>query len=88
MGLPKARPICLLDEIGKTFERVLGDRIAQWQFEHLEFDVSEHQFGFRRHRSTCDALRFLREITSTAVGDGGFGVVVSLDIKNAFNSIP
>lgn len=25
--LPKVRPICLLNEIGKTFERVIADRI-------------------------------------------------------------
>lgn len=87
-GLPKVRPICLLNDIGKIFERVLGNRIDQWQSEHPESDVSEHQFGFRRHRSTCDALRLLRELTSAAVGVGGFAVVVSLDIRSAFNSIP
>ncbi|KMQ91300.1 reverse transcriptase [Lasius niger] len=44
--------------------------------------------GFRRHRSTCDALLMVKEITSSAVRGGGFAVVVSLDIRNAFNSIP
>ncbi|KMQ88053.1 reverse transcriptase, partial [Lasius niger] len=86
-GLPKARPICLINEIGKIFERVLADRIADWQFVHPESDFSGNQFGFRKNRSTCDAL-LLREITSSAVGNGGFAVVVSLDIRNAFNSIP
>lgn len=27
-GLPKVRPICLLNEIGKTFERVIAERIS------------------------------------------------------------
>lgn len=26
---PKDRPICLLDELGKTFERVLANRIHE-----------------------------------------------------------
>ncbi|KMQ92250.1 reverse transcriptase [Lasius niger] len=85
---PKVRPICLLNDIGKTFERVLELRINRWQEGSPESDVSEYQFGFRRHRSTCDALRLLREITSAAVNNGGFAVVVSLDICNAFNNIP
>ncbi|KMQ92579.1 reverse transcriptase [Lasius niger] len=87
-GLPKVRPICLLNDIGKTFERVLEIRISRWQEGSPESDVSEFQFGFRRHWSTCDALRLLREIISSAVNDGGFAVVVSLDIQIAFNSLP
>ncbi|KMQ88532.1 reverse transcriptase [Lasius niger] len=45
-------------------------------------------FGFRRNRSTCDALLTVKRITSTAVKNGGLAFVVSLDISNAFNSIP
>lgn len=30
LDIPKARPICLLNELGKTFERVLAKRIQQW----------------------------------------------------------
>lgn len=55
--IPKARPICLIDELGKAFERVLVDRIFGWQLEHPEANFSENQFGFRRNRSTCDAPR-------------------------------
>lgn len=36
----KARPICLLDEVGKTFERVISNRINRW----LEEDES-HSVG-------------------------------------------
>lgn len=50
--IPKARPICLIDELGKAFERVLVDRIFGWQLGHSEADFSENQFGFRRNRST------------------------------------
>lgn len=86
--VPKARPICLLDELGKTFERILAERIHLWQSANPESDLSAYQFGFRKNKSTCDALLLVREITSAAVKNGGFAFVVSLDIKNAFNSIP
>ncbi|KMQ89740.1 reverse transcriptase [Lasius niger] len=85
---PKARPICLLDELGKTFERVLANRIYLWQVSNPESDISKFQFGFRKQRSTCDALLLVRELTSTATRNGGFAFVVSLDISNAFNSLP
>ncbi|KMQ94776.1 reverse transcriptase [Lasius niger] len=85
---PKARPICLLDELGKTFERVLAERIHLWQTTNQESDVSKSQYGFRKNKSTCDALSLFRQLTSTAVRNGGFAFAVSLDISNAFNSIP
>lgn len=85
---PKARPICLIDELGKTFERVLAERISIWQMDNPESDLSNNQFGFRMNRSTCDALLLVKRITSLAVKKGGFAFVVSLDISNAFNSIP
>ncbi|KMQ89978.1 reverse transcriptase [Lasius niger] len=86
--IPKARPICLLNELGKTFERVLAERIHFWQTSNPDSDVSGSQYGFRKNRSTCDALLLVRQITSNAVKNGGFAFAVSLDISNAFNSIP
>lgn len=86
--LPKVRPICLINEIGKAFERILVERIYQWQSEHPNSDLSVNQFGFRKRRSTCDALLAVRDITTCAVREGGLAIVVSLDIRNAFNSIP
>lgn len=51
-------------------------------------DVLRLQFGFRKQKSTCDALLLVREITSTATKNGNFAFVISLDISNAFNSLP
>lgn len=84
----KARPICLLDELGKTLERVIAFRIVKWMDEHPESSLSAYQFGFRRNRSTVDALLHVREYTREIVEGGGFAIVVGLDIANAFNSIP
>lgn len=84
----KTRPICLLDEVGKTFKRVIAFRINRWMDDHPESALSRSQFGFRRDRSTVDALLRVREYTREVNGCGGFAIVVRLDIENAFNSIP
>lgn len=86
--VPKVRPICLLDEIGKAFERILAERIYEWQENNPESSLAPNQFGFRKFRSTCDALKTLKDITAQVMSGGGLAIVVSLDIRNAFNSIP
>ncbi|KMQ90668.1 reverse [Lasius niger] len=88
LGLPKVRPICLFDEVGKIFERVLAERILAWMRDNLQADLADNQFGFQKHRSTYDALIRMKELTSEAVREGDVAAAVSLDIANAFNSIP
>nr|XP_012227646.1 PREDICTED: uncharacterized protein LOC105675229 [Linepithema humile] len=81
------RPICLLDEVGKLFEKIIAGRIVQ----HLSQDVPnllEDQFGFREGRSTTDAITHLRALSDQIVGEGDVALAVSLDIVNAFNSLP
>ena len=81
------RPIVLLDEAGKMLEKIVASRLV----EHLGGsgpNLSEAQYGFRAGRSTIDALACLRSLTGAA-SERGMGVmVVSLDIRNAFNSLP
>lgn len=87
-GIPKVRPICLLSEVGKTFERVIVGRISDWMKEQQMAQLSDDQYGFRENRSTCDALIRVKKTIEQATKEGGYAVAVSLDIKNAFNSIP
>lgn len=85
----KARPICLLDEAGKTLERIMEVRLLDWlDSREPVAGLSPNQFGFRRHKSTVDALTRVKNITSEALDGGGYAIAVSLDIANAFNSIP
>lgn len=84
----KARPICLLDDIGKTLERVIADRINRWLEEDEARSLSPNQYGFHRTRSTVDALFRVKELTQPAIDRAGFAIAVGLDISNAFNSIP
>lgn len=84
---PKVRPICLLPEIGKIFERVLAERMYTWMEEHTESALSPNQFGFRRMRSTVDAIVELREFIEFAHKEDGVVIAVAIDITNAFNSL-
>lgn len=86
-SLTAYRPICLLDEAGKLFEKIIAGRIGT----HLRCvgpDLSDSQFGFRRGLSTIDAVLKVREITKRVVARGGVALAVSLDIVNAFNTLP
>jgi hypothetical protein len=81
------RPICLLDEIGKLFERVIAARLEA----HISGRASgwhDSQYGFRRGRSTVDAVKRVRSMAEDMVSRYGTAVAVSLDVSNAFNSIP
>lgn len=76
------RPICLLSTIGKLYERILKDRLE----EELECKggLSERQFGFRKGRSTVQAINLIVQIVKTTKEK--WVALVALDIKNAFNT--
>lgn len=85
-GLPKARSICLINDIGKSFERIIADRINKWK-ESKEGIISRNQFGFKKGRSTIDALFKVKDKIERATQEGKIVIAVSLDVENAFNSI-
>jgi len=80
------RPICLLDEAGKLFERVIAERLRVYLDETQ--GISPDQYGFRKGRSTVDAIWRVRNIVEEGTRGGGVVLAVSLDIANAFNSLP
>lgn len=53
---PKLRPICLLNDVAKVLETILADRLVKWMDDNEGVQLSNCQYGFRRNRSTCDAL--------------------------------
>lgn len=68
-------PISLLDGVGKVFERMLLNRLEA----HIDRvgALSDSQYEFRRSKSTMGAIE---EVLTC--------VLISLDVKNAFNSAP
>ncbi|XP_025160569.1 uncharacterized protein LOC112589898 [Harpegnathos saltator] len=87
-GAPAFRPICLLDEAGKILERIIANCLVQ----HMSLegpDLHSNQYGFRPGRSMLDAVQRVRDLARAAVEEGGRVLLaVSLDITNAFNTLP
>lgn len=80
------RPICLISELGKMFEKIMADRIVNYLSQACP-DLSPNQFGFTTGRSAVDAID---KVMASALGieNGGVALAVSLDIANTFNSLP
>jgi len=79
-----------LDGVGKVFERVLLNRLET----HITKAgaLSANQYGFRRSKSTIDAIEEVLSIAESAkrgpVQDRDLCVLVTLDVRNTFNSAP
>ncbi|KAJ0169440.1 hypothetical protein K1T71_015027 [Dendrolimus kikuchii] len=65
-----------------------GFRLIGGKGVNLPLTIIEAQYGFRSGRSTLDALFALRSLTREAESIEESVLVVSLDIQNAFNSLP
>lgn len=50
-------------------------------------NISENQYGFIKGRSTVDEIIKVREIIENKLKKGLVTIAISLDIKNAFNTI-
>jgi len=84
------RPICLLDTPGKLLERLLLQKLDT----HLDSSRSgraPNQFGFRKGISTVSAIEVVTKLASQAASgtwrQKKLCVLVTLDVKNAFNSL-
>ncbi|VVC42614.1 Reverse transcriptase domain [Cinara cedri] len=89
LDLPSSyRPICLLNTTGKLLERIIKVRLDM----HLETfgGFSERQYGFRKGKSTIDAISHVMEVIDSK-GSGPLyrrelGALLTLDVANAFNT--
>lgn len=90
--IPKAggslRPLGLLDAIGKLLERIILNRLLR--YAEGVTGLSMNQFGFRRKRSTLDAIAMVTNRAGKAINNstkyGRYCAVTTIDVKNAFNS--
>ncbi|CAB0035752.1 unnamed protein product [Trichogramma brassicae] len=85
------RPLCMLDTAGKILERIICDRLEA--FTERPRGLSEQQYGFRKGRSTIDAIEDVISTAREAIagtrwyrGTKKYCAVVTLDVRNAFNS--
>ena len=73
------RPIALTSTVAKVFENLLNSHL----FKHLESNnlLSDHQYGFRKARSTGDLLSYLTHVWSSSLRNFGESFVVALLAK-------
>lgn len=79
------RPICILNAVAKLFEYILRDRLLEELGEEEAFH--EAQYGFRKGRSTIQAIKELKDIAVTSTKKQRYAAMIALDIKNAFNTL-
>lgn len=80
------RPLCMLDSMGKLLEKVIDTRLKNI-CEEREL-LTANQYGFRRNRSTLDVISRVIYIIRTSLEPRWMVGVLTLDVKNAFNSAP
>ena len=79
------RPIALTSAVAKVFETLLNSHFIK----HLESNnlLSDHQYGFRKARSTGDLLSYLTHVWSSSLKNFGESFIVALDISKAFDRV-
>ncbi|GFW39799.1 retrovirus-related Pol polyprotein from type-1 retrotransposable element R1 [Trichonephila clavipes] len=82
--LDNLRCISLLPALGKCLEKLFVNRIS-WYLRHGDF-FSSDQYGFTPHKSTEDALLRLNEIVKRGKKKHLLSILISLDIKGAFDN--
>lgn len=79
------RPICLINCIGKIFEKVIYHRI-QYHIYNRNL-LSPNQHGFSPGKSPITALKSITEFIQDSKKNDKYSILISLDIVNAFNSL-
>lgn len=82
------RSISLLDGAGKLLERLVLNRMMDRVTERL----TSNQYGFCLGKGTTDAIEAVLRVVDDAargvVRERQLGVLVTLDMRNAFNTAP
>lgn len=84
------RPLCMLDNISKLLERLLLARLSMAVAANRA--LSDNQYGFRQGRGTIQAieevLSMADAVASGPTQDRDLLLLVTLDVRNAFNTVP
>ena len=79
------RGITLVSCFSKIFTGVLNQRLTDWAENN---DISsDSQFGFRRGRSTTDAVFVLHSVIQKVLSEKGRLYCAFVDLKKAFDSV-
>lgn len=85
------RPLCMVNTIGKLLERIVKRRLETHLTRNAE-EISDNHFGFRKGRSTIDAIEKVLDIVNRNEAKPWrrreLCALVSIDVANAFNTVP
>ena len=79
------RPISLLSNIDKIFEKLMHSRLIEFLEERQILYYK--QFGFRKDFSTNHAILNLLEIIQKALDDGQIACGIFIDLEKAFDTV-
>ena len=79
------RPISLLSNIDKIFEKLMHSRLIEFLEEKQILYYK--QFGFRKDFSTNHAILNLLEIIQKALDDGQIACGIFIDFEKAFDTV-
>ena len=79
------RPISLLSNINKIFEKLVYSRL--YSFLTLHNCIYELQFGFRSKHSTNHALLSITEKVREALDDSNYACGIFIDLQKAFDTV-
>ena len=79
------RPISLISNITKIFERVLYNRISK--FIEKNNLLSDSQYGFRKNKSTADVLHEFTKFIYERLDNRKPVLAIFLDLSKAFDTI-
>ena len=79
------RPIALLDNIGKLFEKIINSRLRQF----LEGNnlYNSQQYGFRQGKSTTHVTNLIHECIKQNHAQGFKTAILSKDVQKAFDTV-
>lgn len=79
------RPLCMINTLGKLYESLLLSRLEEEI--NSKGGLSPRQYGFRKGKSTVDAIKEVTDYALSAKEAKCFCIITTLDVKNAFNSV-
>ena len=79
------RPISLLSNIDKIFEKLVYSRISSFLTDHNL--INNKQFGFRSKHSTTHALISITEKIRYAIDNNEFACGIFIDLQKAFDTV-
>ena len=89
VAIPKVcgelRPISILPLPGRLLEKIINSRMQAFLEKTKYFE--DNQFGFRRNKSTTQALAALMDKILLGMDGGEYSVTLFLDFKKAFDTV-